>query len=73
VYWRGLSVDRANEYRRKAEECVGFAQRATDPADKAMWLRMAENWQKLVENADRRIIVQVAADKLAEQDPPITN
>jgi hypothetical protein len=68
-----MSVERAKEYRRKAEECVGHAQRATDPADKATWLRMAENWQKLAESIDRRIIVQVAADKLADQEPPITN
>jgi hypothetical protein len=34
---------------------------------------MAENWQKLAESIDRRIIVQVAADKLADQEPPITN
>jgi hypothetical protein len=68
-----MSVERANEYRQKAEECVGFAQRATDSADKAMWLRMAENWQKLAENADRRIVVQVSPDKLADPEPPITN
>ena len=68
-----MSVERANQCRQKAEECVGHAQRAVDPADKVTWLRMAENWQKLAESIDRRIIVQVSPDKLAEQEPPVTN
>jgi hypothetical protein len=68
-----MSVERANECRHKAQECVGHAQRATDSTDKATWLRMAENWQKLAESIDRRIIVQVSADKLADQEPPLTN
>jgi hypothetical protein len=37
-----MSVERANECRQKAEECVAHAQRAIDLADKATWLTMAK-------------------------------
>jgi hypothetical protein len=46
-----MSIDRAEEYRRKAQECVAHAQRAANAGDKATWLQMAENWQRLAESA----------------------
>jgi hypothetical protein len=46
-----MSPKRADEYRRKAQECVSSAQRTTDPGDKISWLTMAESWQRLAEKA----------------------
>ena len=55
----GMSVKRVEEYRRKAQECVAHAQRATDLGDKATWLNMAENWQTLAEKASGGPTIQV--------------
>jgi hypothetical protein len=39
-----MSQDRADEYRRKAEECRVQAFRSPREADKAGWLKTAEDW-----------------------------
>jgi hypothetical protein len=36
-------------YRRTAEECRQEAEHASDPSDKAAWLKLAEDWRKLAE------------------------
>ena len=46
-----MSESRADEYRRKAEDCRHMAGRAKREDDKAAWLKMAEDWQRLAENA----------------------
>ena len=43
----------------------------TEPDDKATWLRMAENWQRLADNADRRAgTIHVDVDRLTDQETP---
>ena len=68
VYISGMSDDRAAEYRRKAQECVGHAHRAVAPEDKANWLQMAEGWQRMAENVARRdIVLPPDGDRLAAE------
>jgi hypothetical protein len=45
-------------YRRYAIDCLSIAQSATDHADKARLLQMAETWQQLAELAEARKISQ---------------
>ena len=68
-----MSIDRAEEYRRKAQECVAHAQRVSSAADKATWLQMAENWQRLAENAEGSPTIQVHPDLIADQEPKNSN
>jgi len=35
-------------YRRQADDALSHADRATNPADRAAWLRLAEEWLSLV-------------------------
>jgi hypothetical protein len=46
---RRMPSQRANEYRRKAEECRGQGERAKDDSVKASWLKLAAQWQRLAE------------------------
>jgi hypothetical protein len=39
------------EYRQKAEECRQRAAQSILPHDKAEWLRLAREWQKLADSA----------------------
>lgn len=64
-----MSAERASEYRRKAQECVAHAHRATDPNDKATWLQMAENWQRLADTTQPGLSIQVPPTMLADQEP----
>jgi hypothetical protein len=68
-----MSRKRADEYRRKAQECVASAQRATDPGDKVNWLTMAESWQRLSERASGGPAIQLPVEMLANQEPEISN
>ncbi len=69
-----MSVERAAEYRRKSQECLDHSHRAIAPDDKAAWLKMAEGWQRLAENAEmRRAPIHVGLAQLASQEPPQTN
>jgi hypothetical protein len=49
--WGDMTRD--DEYRRKAEECRLAAESAARPEVKAEWLKLAGDWLKLVENAER--------------------
>jgi hypothetical protein len=40
--------------RAQAEECLDQADRSTSPTDREAWLRMAAEWIKLAEDAERR-------------------
>jgi hypothetical protein len=68
-----MSVKRADEYRRKAQECVATAQRAADPGDKINWLTMAESWQRLAEKAKGGPAIQVPSALIIRQEPEISN
>ncbi|MEK9285694.1 hypothetical protein MTR72_39920 [Bradyrhizobium sp. ISRA442] len=42
----------AERFRRAAEKCRELAEEATSPLDKEAWLRLAEDWLKLAQQAD---------------------
>jgi hypothetical protein len=44
----------ADQYKRRAAECVRMAERASNPEDKALLLQMAETWLRLAEKAEER-------------------
>jgi len=48
-----MNENRADRYRRKAEECRHAAQQATSGVDKNDWLKLAEEWLKLAADADK--------------------
>ncbi len=45
----------SDEYREHAEQCRQRAVDAIKDSDKVFWLLLAENWQKLAEDHDRRL------------------
>ena len=47
-----VPVSRADDYRRKAEECRLQASKSIRADDKATWLQMAEDWQRLAEGVE---------------------
>jgi hypothetical protein len=46
-------VSGSDEFRKQAEDCREWARRALRAQDKAFWLKLAEDWQKLAEKADQ--------------------
>ncbi len=40
--------------RREAEECRALAEQSSDPNERAKWLRLAEEWEKLALMAARK-------------------
>jgi hypothetical protein len=48
-----MNVSTADDFRRQAEECRQMAARAISPIDKASWLRLAEDWLRLAQTADK--------------------
>jgi hypothetical protein len=46
---RGLAMNVDNEFRKHAGRCRLQAESAIKMADRAFWLLLAENWQKLAE------------------------
>ena len=42
---------RADKYRQKAEECRQEANKATDHDTKAGWLKLADKWQRMAQEA----------------------
>jgi hypothetical protein len=47
-----MSDDPAELYRHNADDCRQRSLQARAPADKANWLKIAEEWQKLAEEVD---------------------
>lgn len=43
-----------DEYRKKAEDCLRYAEQSADSALKAIWLRLAESWRKLARRVESR-------------------
>jgi hypothetical protein len=48
-----MSNSQADEFRKQAEECRQLAATALKAIDKAFWLRLAEDWLKLAQEADK--------------------
>jgi hypothetical protein len=46
-------VSDADEFRKQAEDARQMAARSLKQEDKAFWLRLAEDWNKLAQEADR--------------------
>jgi Tfp pilus assembly protein PilX len=44
----------ADQYKRRAAECVRMAERTANTEDKALLLQMAETWLRLAEKAEDR-------------------
>lgn len=44
----------AERFKRRAEECRSMAEQAFSEHDREGWLRLAIEWDKLAENAERR-------------------
>jgi hypothetical protein len=59
----------ADEFRKNAERCRVEAERATETADRAFWLLLAENWQKLAQDSSE---AQYKAD-LGQATLPLFN
>jgi hypothetical protein len=49
----GCSMD-AKKLRKEAEDCRREAERASDPADKEFWLRIAAGWIELAKDAGKQ-------------------
>jgi hypothetical protein len=46
-------VSDANEFRKQAEDARQMATQSVNQEDKAFWLRLAEDWIKLAQDADK--------------------
>jgi hypothetical protein len=56
-----------DDYRQNAFDCLRLAQTATDPSDKAMFVRMAQTWARLADQvATISSLVEHAALRAAE-------
>ena len=42
-----MNFDKAEEYRKAAQKCLGNAERTFDPNAKLSWKRLAEEWLEL--------------------------
>jgi hypothetical protein len=42
----------SDEYRKFAQECRQQAEKTWRPDEKAMWLKLAEQWQRMAEDLD---------------------
>ncbi|MBR1210249.1 hypothetical protein [Bradyrhizobium sp. JYMT SZCCT0180] len=49
----------AELYRNNADDCRQRSLQARTPADKANWLKIAEEWQKLAEEVDAGNICEI--------------
>jgi hypothetical protein len=47
-------MGRAEDYRRYGAECLRIAQTISSPAEKSVLLQMAEIWQRLASQIERR-------------------
>jgi hypothetical protein len=49
-----MTENDVQRFRGEAKECRRLAERANSPIDKEAWLRLAEDWIKLAEEAEKR-------------------
>ena len=47
-------MEDAGSWRKRAEEARAIADKLKDPADKAAWLKVADEWIELAETAEAR-------------------
>ena len=47
-----MTRDRADEYRRRAQECLDFARKISLERDRAVILEMAQGWLRLAEEQE---------------------
>ena len=47
-------MELADQYKRRAAECVRMAERTSSEDDKALLLQMAQTWMRLAEKAEER-------------------
>jgi hypothetical protein len=45
-------MERADQFRQNVEECRLQAERAHNPIDKEAWLKIAEHWLQMAQEAD---------------------
>jgi hypothetical protein len=60
---------RVAEYRQKALECESEAMGASRPADRAEWLKLAEQWTSLAEALEHEIAIRKGPEP--NKDPKI--
>ena len=46
-------MSKEDEYRAQAEECERMAGKAWNDGDKATWLKMAQDWLRMIRRPDR--------------------
>ena len=44
----------ADDYRKNADECRELAAKASNPNDKAQWLKLVQEWLRMAQEAERR-------------------
>jgi hypothetical protein len=54
-------MSRANDYRKHAHEARHYAGLLTSEPEKAMWLRIADEWEQMAGEADRGQLAQQPA------------
>jgi hypothetical protein len=64
-------LSRADKYREKAEECRQEAGKATDHDTKADWLKLANKWQRMAQEAYPG--PQLAEQPAAKEKPEDSN
>ena len=57
-----------DEYRRLAAECLRIAHESQNPKDRALLLRMAESWMRLVERSESRRSTDIASGTERERE-----
>jgi hypothetical protein len=54
-YSNAMSEHDVTRYRALADECRQLAERATNPLDKEAWLRLAGEWVKMAQEAEKNL------------------
>ena len=54
LYRSEMPQDLAADYRARADRCRQKAEESSDPKNKAYWLKFAEQWLQLAQDADRK-------------------
>jgi hypothetical protein len=67
---RGVTMKTAQEYRRYAEECRALAKQMTDIMQRDQLLMMADTWDRLAEQRERRASGASVEPVEAPREPP---
>ena len=63
-------MSRADEFRKNANECRQQAAKAFNPLDKERWLKIAEHWLRMAQEADAPPITGGADDAAKARKNP---